>query len=271
MTPRELVLGGNGLIGAALAERLRARGAQVDTLDLKSGCDLRRAPVPSFKSHDRVWFLAWDTGGAKYIESASAQHEIYRNNSELCARVFDELARSRTPFIFTTSQLAGEPTAYGMTKLVAEHWAAQLGGHIARLWNVFGWEEPGVRSHVVTDLVLSGLRDGEIRLRTDGRERRRLLYKTDCVDGLIRTFEARLPSVDIAGPGWVSVAELAALIGDHLGVPVSAGNATGQEVLRDPVSPPPGWTPRVGLADGLESVISEARLFLRASNGPPLQ
>ena len=73
---------------------------------------------------------------------------------------------------------------------MAEHWTRQLGGAVARLWNVYGWEAPGVRSHVVTDLVLSGLQNGEIRLRTTGRERRRLLYKQDCAEALSRLFDA---------------------------------------------------------------------------------
>src|SRR4051812_36981263 len=108
---RELVLGGDGLVGSTLVEMLRARGHEAESFDLKSGNDLRRVGQDAFDAYDRVWFLAWDTGGAKYIESGDRQHEQYMNNCELSARTFEALARSRKPFIFATSQLAGLPNA----------------------------------------------------------------------------------------------------------------------------------------------------------------
>jgi nucleoside-diphosphate-sugar epimerase len=258
----ELVLGAEGLIGAELTVQLRARGARVGTLDIKSGCDLRRSPLPSFSDYDRVWFLAWDTGGVKYIEEQSVQHQIYRNNAELCVRVFDELERSRRPFLFVTSQLAGQPTGYGMGKLMAEHWARQLGGVVARLWNVYGFEEPGVRSHFVTDFVFSGLQQGVIRLRSSGQERRRLLYKSDCVRALLVAFDAMASGVDIAGPEWVSVRHVADRIGRLLGVEVQPGAARGLEVMRDPQRAPTHWHPLVGLDEGLALVAGEVRRFL---------
>src|SRR5271157_4599534 len=156
----ELVLGGDGLIGASLVSALRSEGHRVISLDLRSGYDLRFADDAPFVACDRVWFLAWDTGGAKYIGDTRAQHGIYVNNCQLSSKVFDILARIDKPFLFVTSQLAGQPNAYGLTKLLAEHWAARLGGKVARLWNVYGWERPDVKSHVVPDLVLSGLIKG---------------------------------------------------------------------------------------------------------------
>jgi nucleoside-diphosphate-sugar epimerase len=156
---RELVLGGDGLIGSTLAEKLRKMGHEVTTLDIKSGCDLRNAVKEDFQTCDRVWFLAWDTGGAKYIQADNRQHEMYKHNCELEARVFDILAKTKLPFLFVTSQLAGLPGAYGITKLLGEQWTLQIGGKLARLWNTYGWEHPDAKSHVITDLVLSGLRD----------------------------------------------------------------------------------------------------------------
>src|SRR5437870_10559488 len=116
---RELVLGGDGLIGSTLVRELSKTGCQVTSLDLKSGCDLRCVDDKPFRESDRVWFLAWDTGGAKYIEAADRQHEQYKHNCELSLRIFDALARTRKPFLFVSSQLAGLPTAYGATKFMA--------------------------------------------------------------------------------------------------------------------------------------------------------
>jgi nucleoside-diphosphate-sugar epimerase len=264
---RELVLGGEGLIGSALVARLRAAGHEAVSLDLKSGTDLRRPlDLAPFESCDRVWFLAWDTGGAKFLEAEDRQHEQYKNNCELSLRVFDALARTKKPFIFTTSQLAGLPNAYGTTKLMGWHWTLHLGGKVARLWNVYGWEHPDARSHVVTDLVLTGLR-GRVRLLTTGEERRRFLYKEDCVAALVGLFDSGLRTAEIAGPEWVAIREVAEEVGRLLGVEVEAGTLKGSEVPVDPTELLPGWEPRVGLREGLSRVIEEARASLAAGAG----
>ncbi|MGB9182150.1 MAG: NAD(P)-dependent oxidoreductase [Pyrinomonadaceae bacterium] len=263
---RELILGGEGLIGAALGGALRAKGHSVVSLDLKSGCDLRHdfdhAP---FRECDRVWFLAWDTGGAKYLESEDRQHEQYKNNCELSLRVFDALARAKKPFLFTTSQLAGLPNAYGTTKLMAWHWTTHLGGKVARLWNVYGWEHPDTKSHVITDLVLSGL-GGRVRCMTTGEEKRRFLYKTDCVAAIIKLFDGPLQTAEIAGAEWVSIRGVAEEVARQLNVEVELGRAQGSEVPVDPKELLPDWEPKVSLREGLSQVIAEARTYLAGRN-----
>src|ERR1044072_26172 len=100
---RELVLGGDGLIGSTLVQALTARGHKVTSLDLKNGCALREVSDEPFRESDRVWFLAWDTGGARYIEAVDRQHEQYKHNCQLPVRGLDGLARTRTPFLFVSS------------------------------------------------------------------------------------------------------------------------------------------------------------------------
>jgi len=258
---RELVLGGDGLIGSTLAAALRARGHEATSLDLKSGCDLRHADDGPFAAADRVWFLAWDTGGVKHIEAVDSQHEQFKNNCELSLRVFDILARTRKPFMFVSSQLAVVPTAYGTTKAMGAAWASQLGGKVARLWNVYGWEEPGVRSHVVTDLVLSGLK-GAVTCMTDGMEQRRFLYKSDCVEALMQLFDSDQMVAEIAAPGWITIRSVAEEIARQLNVPTRLGELKGSECLVDPQVPLPGWQPRVSLAEGISKVIDDARAHL---------
>jgi nucleoside-diphosphate-sugar epimerase len=210
---------------------------------------------------DRIWFLAWDTGGAKFLEAEDRQHEQYKNNCLLSLNIFEALAQTRKPFLFTTSQLAGLPNAYGTTKLLAWHWAKHLGGKVARLWNVYGWEHPDQRSHVVTDLVLSGLQ-GEVRCLTSGEERRLFLYKTDAVAALIKLFDSPLQTAEIAGGNWVQIKDVANEIARQLGVKVRVGSAKGSEVPIDPTELLPDWRPKVDLADGLAMVIKEARADL---------
>jgi nucleoside-diphosphate-sugar epimerase len=259
---RELVLGGEGLIGSTLTAALIARNHQVVSLDLKSGCDLRKPlDLAPFEECDRVWFLAWDTGGAKFLEAEDRQHEQYRNNCQLSLRIFDALARTKRPFLFTTSQLAGLPNAYGTTKLMAWHWAAHLGGKVARLWNVYGWEHPDARSHVVTDLVLSGL-SGQVKCMTTGEERRLFLYKSDCVTGLQALFDSSLQTAEIAGPKWLKIREVAEEVARQLKVDVAVGHAKGSEVPIDPTELLPNWQPQVSFAEGIANVISDARAYL---------
>src|SRR5687767_4648787 len=256
---RELLLGGEGLIGAALAEALRAKGHEVASLDLKSGFDLRKPfDLTPFQNCDRVWFLAWDTGGAKYLEAENQQHQQYTNNCEISLRVFDALARTKKPFLFIASQLAGLPNAYGTTKLMAWHWTESLGGKVARLWNVYGWERPTIKSHVITDLVLSGCQ-GRVRCMTDGSEQRRFLYKTDCIAALIQLFDGPTQTAEIAAAEWVTIRHVAEEIARQLDVETQFGDLKGSECLVDPSELLPGWAPRVTMADGIAAVISEAR------------
>jgi nucleoside-diphosphate-sugar epimerase len=252
------------LIGSTLTAALRARGHEVASLDLATGCDLRRVDDAPFAACDRVWFLAWDTGGAKYIGAADRQHEQYKHNCELSARVFDALARTRRPFLFTTSQLAGLPDAYGLTKLLAEHWTRQLGGKRARLWNTYGFEPPSVRSHVITDLVLAGLKRGRVACLTDGSERRRFVYKTDCVAALVALFDGDAQEADIAGPAWLTIREVAEEIARQLRAETAFGTARGVEVIVEPERLLPAWQPVVNFSDGIARVIEDARAHLRA-------
>lgn len=259
---RELVLGGEGLIGSTLVRELTARGHLVKSLDLKSGCDLRQVDDQPFRECDRVWFLAWDTGGARYIEALDWQHEQYKHNCELSVRVFDALGRTRKPFLFISSQLAGLPTAYGTTKLMAASWSLQLGGKVARLWNTYGWEHPDVRSHVITDLVLSGLIRDRVTCLTDGSERRRFIYKTDCVEALIKLCEGSKQTAEIAGSEWVTIRQVGEEIARQLGVEFEAGSALGSEVMIDPQELMTDWQPRVSLSEGIARVIADARAYL---------
>jgi nucleoside-diphosphate-sugar epimerase len=259
---RELVLGGEGLIGSTLVEKLTSAGHDVKSLDLKSGCDLRQVDDRPFRECDRVWFLAWDTGGARYIEAADRQHEQYKHNCELTVRVLDALARTRTPFLFISSQLAGLPTAYGTTKLMAASWSLQLGGKVARLWNTYGWEQPDVRSHVITDLVLSGLTSGRVTCRTDGAERRRFIYKTDCVEAIVKLADGPNQSAEIAGPEWVTIRQVGEEIARQLSVEFEPGAMTGSEVMIDPNQLLSDWQPKVTLREGITRVIADARAYL---------
>jgi nucleoside-diphosphate-sugar epimerase len=263
---RELVLGGEGLIGRELCLMLTSMGGEVRSLDLKSGHDLRNASRyrAEFMAADRIWFLAWEVGGWKFLSRSDYQHRIYRNNSLLCASVFEELKRCQKPFLFTTSQLAGETSGYGITKSMAEGWVRELGGVLARLWNVYGWERLGERSHVVPDLIASGLQ-GKVQCMSDGLEERQFLHVEDCAQGLILLVESGRRSADITSGQWVSIADVAMEIGRQIGVPVGFGNTCGSMRKIEPMQPLAGWSPRLTLREGIQRVTQAARCHLGGS------
>jgi nucleoside-diphosphate-sugar epimerase len=84
----ELVLGGEGLIGSELVRALRAKGHHAISLDHRTGCDLRLPlDIGPFAECDRIWFLAWDTGGAKFLEAEDRQHEQYKEGISHLSKV----------------------------------------------------------------------------------------------------------------------------------------------------------------------------------------
>ena len=259
MAPKmNLVLGGDGLVGTALCDEIGQRGETAISLDLKSGFDLRSNNLDRYSEADRVWFLAWDVGGWKYLSAKKAQQEIFLNNCQICCKVFAFLERTSIPFLFVSSQMAGGCGAYGDTKLLGEQWTTFLGGKIVRLWNVYGWESPGVRSHAIPDFVCSGLA-GEVICGSNGQERRQFIYKSDCAKGLWEAFNAPGNCYDLSSGKWIRVGDIAQKIGRYLNVPVRFAEKSGFERIVEPCNNIPGWTPKVALAEGIRAVIHDAR------------
>lgn len=69
-----------------------------------------------------------------------------------------------------------QPTAYGGVKRLGERWVESLGGlgRSVRLWNIYGAEPIGVRSHVLSDWVAHCARDARVQAVTDGYEARQV-------------------------------------------------------------------------------------------------
>lgn len=229
-----LVLGGSGTIGSSLCKHLVSKNEQVINLDLKDGFDLRKEALDKYSDVDYLWFFAWEVGGAKYLTNENNLLNIVRNNTILCEKIFSFLEKTKIPFMFASSQLAAPGTPYGVTKLLGEEWTRLLGGQIVRFWNVYGWEEPGERSHVIPDLILQGLTKNKIELMTDGREERQFIYIDDCVENMHSIRDAKLAKVDVTNGKWVTIKETAEIIGSILNVPVIPGKTEGYSYKVNP-------------------------------------
>ncbi|MFB3087453.1 MAG: NAD-dependent epimerase/dehydratase family protein [Acidiferrobacterales bacterium] len=250
-----VVLGGAGLIGSALHRTLESRGEPTIIYDLKTGVNLRQHEPDEVPGDVYYWFLAWDVGGAKYLMDKSQQLSILRHNLGLCEKIFGWLERRKAGFTFVSSQMAGFPNAYGITKSVGELWAESIGnGLITRLWNCYDAEAPSVRSHVVPDLVRQA-KTGTIKLLTLGEERRQFLHVDDVAEALIEQRDLGQPLADVTSGTWVPIREIAELIGKRLNANVAVGSSPGYESLVEPAHLLEGWSPRVDLATGIAMVI----------------
>ena len=81
---------------------------------------------------------------------------------------------------------------YGWSKLMGEvqlEWMKGIGVGIARIFNIYGENEPfGEKAHVVADLIGKAIRypQEEFIVWGDGQQSRDFLYITDCVDALLQ-------------------------------------------------------------------------------------
>lgn len=263
---KNLVLGGSGLVGGALCNYLKQIGQEVINIDYQNGpeYDLRTMDLTPYKDVHYVWFLAWDVGGAKYLTNEKNLLNIMRNNSELCTKVFGFLEQYQIPFMFTSTQLANVDNVYGLTKIVGEQWTKLLGGKIVRFWNVYGWEVPGERSHVVPDLVHQAIKNGRIDLMTTGEEERQFVYIDDCARNLVAIRESNIDEVDMTSGSWIKIKALAEIVGQELNVPVYPGNKLGYQ---NKITPHDAYTTtiQIPLEEGVRRIIAKAREHFKAN------
>lgn len=262
---RNLVLGGAGLVGGPLAAYLESIGEDVIVLDLRNGdeYDLRYMDLEPYKDVDYVWFMAWEVGGAKFLTNENNLLDIMRNNSELCVSVFKFIEKYNIPFMFASTQLANVDNVYGLTKIMGEQWAKLLGGKIVRFWNVYGWEVPGERSHVIPDLVEQALLKGQINLMTTGEEERQFVHVDDCARNLVAIRESDIPEVDMTSGDWIKIKDLAAIIGSELDVPVYPGDKKGYQNKIDPDNTFQ-TSINISLVEGVKGIIEKAKAYFAA-------
>jgi nucleoside-diphosphate-sugar epimerase len=264
-TTTNLVLGGSGTIGSELCKQLKTIGEEVINLDLKNGFDLRYNDLTLYKDVDYVWFLAWDVGGAKYLNNSDNFYNILNNNTLIAQRTFTFLKEYSIPFMFTSTQLAAPDNLYGLTKLMGEEWTKLLGGQLVKLWNVYGWEDASEKSHVITDFILNALLHGRINLLTNGQEERQFIYIEDCVKNMITIREKKELDVDLTNNEWVKIIEVAEHIANDLQATLHPGKKIGYN-HKLPAKHCPLLQFNTPLPLGLKKVISKAQQHLYELN-----
>lgn len=258
---RVLVLGADGVIGSAFARHVEQQGHSVVRWDitLDHEHDLR---VPGslhiiLKEVDFVAFFAFDVGGSKYSTESA---DYISNNMRLLENTFSALRESGLPFVHTTSQMSNmDHNPYGPLKRIAEFYTQYLGGINVKVWNVYGPERVGDKSHVIPDFIHQAKTTGTIKMMTTGEETRQFLHADDFAAAVYHMmtnydeFKGRM--IDISNHDWVSILSVAHLIAEMYNAKVVPGTIKASyqtkvnEPSRDFLST--GWTPNVSLRDGI--------------------
>ena len=110
---RHLILGSSGQIGAHLVKYLQDKGEQVLEYDIayKDWQDLRQPFNTTLETYieisDVIYFLAFDVGGAKYLEKNQNKYTFISNNMKIMTNVFEAIQKLGTkPIIFASSQMS---------------------------------------------------------------------------------------------------------------------------------------------------------------------
>jgi len=254
-----LVLGSEGFVGKPFCRYLEGQGEEVVRFDIKrDDREDARSVLLSLDGVDRVYFLAWEVGGAKYLYRDDVQFLQLDWNLQLLLNVMPQLRKSKTPFLFVSSQLAEEhDTVYGVTKRLGEVWTRLLQGVRVRLWNVYGsYEDQTERSHVVADFVHQALETGRIEMMTSGEEVRQFIHVDDVCSAFHSALSQKLEGLyDVSSFEWASVRNLAQIIADLTDAEVIPGTRIGSTPLTPMVGKIPDWEPSLTLRNGLSKMV----------------
>lgn len=256
-----LIIGSGGFLGKRLCKFLIEKNQNVVEYDIKNGDDFdarfNKLPLSNI---DRVYFLAWDVGGSKYLYNSETQISQMEWNSMLMNNVFPQL--KNIPFVFTSSQLSEKVNSvYGVQKKSGEVWTKLYKNGISvKLWNLYGYiEEFNEKSHVVSDFVFQAKNHGQINMLTTGKEERQFIHIDDVCEALLSSFDVKDKSqtYDITTNKWTSVYDVASIIQQYTNCEIKIGNVIGETVLIETKNLIPNWTPKISIEEGLKLMINK--------------
>lgn len=258
-----LVIGSEGFIGKPFCKYLLSLGEKVIPFDIKRNKkEDARFYKFNFKNIDRVYFLAWDVGGSKYLYQEKFQLSQLHWNLKLLTNVMNQIEEQKPKFLFVSSQLSEESTVYGTIKRLGELWTQLLGGICIRVWNAYGILEPqDIKSHVISDFVYQAVKFGEIKMMTDGEEWRQFTH----IDDLVKAFHVSMTSkevnrtiYDVCSYEKVQVKEVAEIVSEFTEAKIIAGTKKGQSPEALNKGRIPGWLPTISLKDGVKRMVAQA-------------
>jgi len=259
---RNLVLGSKGFIGSYLCDHLISQGDQVTGIDIKISKfhDLREGKL-ELDGIDRVYFLAWDVGGAKYLYRRDTQMQQMENNSKILCNIMPQLIESNIPFLFASSRLAQfTDNPYGVAKRMGEIWTLLSKNGIAlRIWNAYGSvEKIDEKSHVISDLISKAITTGVIDLMTDGSEIRKFTHLFDICSAFTYAISNHKGLYDILDDEkWISILDIATIIAKLTGANIQLGMTKQNTVGSKEIGRIPGWKNTINLEDGIRKMVDQ--------------
>ena len=258
---KNLVLGSEGFIGKPFCKYLESIGEEVQKFDIKKDKneDARNIKL-NLKNIDRVYFLAWDVGGAKYLYNESLQLDQLNWNIKILINIMPQLKEAKIPFLFISSQLAEEyDTVYGVTKRLGEVWTRLLNGVFIRQWNVYGpIEQESIRSHVMSDFVQQAVDTSEIKMITTGQEKRQFVHIEDVCIAWHKALSENIKGIhDVTSFEWIKIIDIANIIAKYTNAKVIPGEKKGSTPITPIKGRIPGWFPKIDLEIGIKKMIDE--------------
>jgi nucleoside-diphosphate-sugar epimerase len=267
-----LVLGSSGQVGSHLAEYLRKLGHTVIEFDNVKNCydDLRwdGAVDRAMEQADFVFFLAFDVGGSLYLKTYQHTFDFVDNNTRLMLHTFNALRKCKKPFIFASSQMSNMTfSSYGTLKALGEYYTRTLNGLFVKFWNVYGIEHDPAKTHVITDFIQMALKNGQIKMRTDGTEERQFLYAEDCSKALYILSQQynKIPrdaKLDITSFEWITVMLVAQIISQICNGAEIVSSINKDNVQQGQKNEPDKylvnsdiWFPETSIKDGISKII----------------
>lgn len=272
-----LILGSEGQIGAALVKYLKSKNQTVLEFDIVNTPeqDLRihnnQILENLVKESDFIFFLAFDVGGSRYLQTYQQTYDFISNNTKIINNTFDLIHKYKKPFIFASSQMANMSySSYGRMKSVGESYTEILGGLVVKFWNVYGLEHDMEKSHVITDLIIKANNTGVIDLLTDGTEERQFLYADDCCEALVTLAEKyeevpRDKNLHITNFEWNTVLDVANIISSHFpGSRVIPKENQKDMVQQNKRNEPDDfiftyWKPKTKIDIGIKNIVDQMR------------
>lgn len=258
---KNLVIGSEGFIGKPFCKYLEYLGEEVQRFDIKRDKNEdAREIILNLKNIDRVYFLAWDVGGAKYLYNENLQLDQLNWNIKILMNIMPQLQKENKPFLFISSQLAEEyDTVYGVTKRLGEVWTRLVDGVFVRQWNVYGpIEEESIRSHVMSDFVQQAVNTGKIKMITDGQEKRQFIHIDDVCIAWHKALSENIKGIhDVTSFEWIKIIDIANIIAKYTDAEIIPGNKKGSTPITPIKGRIPGWFPQIDLDNGIKKMINE--------------
>ncbi len=192
----------------------------------------------------------------------------------------DPLQHPQTEEYWGNVNPVGERACYDESKRFAEALTSEYrrvygaNARIARIFNTYG---PGIAlwdGRAIPEFAVAALRGEPIKIQGTGRQTRSFCFVSDLVEGLIAM--GLDPAADgkiynIGNPGEVSIQRIAETIRDHVGssselvfVPGAPDDPSRRCPDISKIQTAYGWTPKIGLAEGLRVTIDDIAERLRA-------